>query len=124
MNKKRLEYFKGLLLEEKERLEQHLARLEQDFKTSQQESSSDLSAYPLHMADLGTETAKREENSLFTDEEEKRRVLINEALKKIYSGEYGKCENCASTISEERLEAIPYARLCIKCKEKKEKDIL
>ena len=41
---------------------------------------------------------------------------IDAALAKIKAGTYGQCENCGTTIPEERLEALPYAALCVKCK--------
>jgi len=41
---------------------------------------------------------------------------VNLALEKIEKGEYGKCEKCGKDIEEARLEAVPEARLCIKCK--------
>jgi len=40
---------------------------------------------------------------------------INSALKKIEGDEYGKCESCGKEIEEERLRAVPEAKLCIKC---------
>lgn len=41
---------------------------------------------------------------------------INDAIRKIDRGTYGKCENCHSEIPRIRLRALPYARLCVKCK--------
>jgi DnaK suppressor protein len=41
---------------------------------------------------------------------------IDAALDKIASGKYGICENCGQLIAKARLEALPYARLCIACK--------
>jgi DnaK suppressor protein len=41
---------------------------------------------------------------------------IDQALAKIDAGTYGICENCGQLISKARLEALPYARLCIQCK--------
>lgn len=41
---------------------------------------------------------------------------IEHALKKLDHGSYGICENCGAAISVARLEALPYARLCIACK--------
>lgn len=41
---------------------------------------------------------------------------IDDALRKIDRGTYGKCENCHSEIPRIRLRALPYARLCVKCK--------
>ena len=41
---------------------------------------------------------------------------IDHALSKLDNGTYGVCENCGRTIVKARLEALPYARLCIDCK--------
>lgn len=41
---------------------------------------------------------------------------IDQALAKIEAGTYGICENCGQLITKARLEALPYARLCIQCK--------
>lgn len=43
---------------------------------------------------------------------------INSALHRMETGDYGICTECGADISEERLEIIPYAALCIKCAEK------
>jgi DnaK suppressor protein len=43
---------------------------------------------------------------------------IDEALRDIDKGQYGKCMECDQPIAKERLEVVPYARLCIKCKAK------
>lgn len=40
---------------------------------------------------------------------------IDAALSKIEDGTYGICEQCGDTILTERLEAIPFATLCISC---------
>jgi DnaK suppressor protein len=41
---------------------------------------------------------------------------IDKALAKIANGTYGVCEQCGETIPRERLKAIPFAALCVKCK--------
>jgi DnaK suppressor protein len=41
---------------------------------------------------------------------------IDAALRRIEDGTYGSCENCGKPISPERLEAMPWATLCIDCK--------
>jgi RNA polymerase-binding protein DksA len=43
---------------------------------------------------------------------------VERALSKIDAGAYGVCERCGTTISDDRLEAIPWAVLCIDCKRK------
>jgi len=47
--------------------------------------------------------------------EEKILYSIEEALIKIDKGTYGKCTSCGSLISEGRLQAMPYAKKCMKC---------
>jgi DnaK suppressor protein len=51
-----------------------------------------------------------------------RRMLrqVDEALDKIRQDTYGLCESCGERINERRLEALPFAKLCIKCQEKEE----
>jgi DnaK suppressor protein len=41
---------------------------------------------------------------------------IDEAVSKIHDGTYGRCESCGNVIPKERLRALPYAALCVKCK--------
>jgi RNA polymerase-binding protein DksA len=43
---------------------------------------------------------------------------VEHALRRMDAGTYGVCENCGREISVERLEAIPFARLCIECKQR------
>lgn len=46
---------------------------------------------------------------------------IDNALEKIKKGKYGNCENCGKIINKQRLMAIPFVKLCIKCKEDEER---
>jgi DnaK suppressor protein len=43
---------------------------------------------------------------------------IEEALARIEKGTFGACRDCGETIAMARLEAIPWTRVCITCKEK------
>ena len=43
---------------------------------------------------------------------------IEEALERIQKGSYGVCRDCGEPIAEARLNAIPWTRVCIACKEK------
>jgi DnaK suppressor protein len=43
---------------------------------------------------------------------------IEEALQRIEKGTYGICRDCGEPIAEARLNAIPWTRVCISCKEK------
>ena len=122
MNKKDLKHFEQRLMEERDKLLEQLQHLEKDvFSKTPRDSSGDLSAYTFHMADLGTDAMEREKAFLFASAEGRLLYHINEALRRLYKDEYGNCESCGAAISKERLEVVPHARLCIKCKEKEER---
>ncbi len=42
---------------------------------------------------------------------------IDAALDRLAEGDYGKCVNCGQPIQEKRLEAVPWARHCIRCQD-------
>ncbi len=121
MDAKKLEKFKKILLKERERQLKVLGILEEGFDATPTEASDDLSAFPFHPADLATDAADREMNSMLATTEGELLYEIDEALRRIYNKTYGKCESCGKKIGEERLKAVPYARLCVQCKEKEEK---
>jgi DnaK suppressor protein len=52
-----------------------------------------------------------------------RRLLkqVDEALQRIKVETYGLCEGCGEVIGERRLEALPFAKLCIACQEEEER---
>jgi len=45
---------------------------------------------------------------------------VDAALEKIKLKKYGQCERCGEKIGEKRLEALPFARLCIACQQEEE----
>ena len=50
----------------------------------------------------------------------RRRQAIDEALTRLNEGTYGICAECGVEISERRLEAVPFAKLCVECQAKEE----
>ncbi len=64
---------------------------------------------------------EREKAFLFASVEGRALLEINDALRRLYAGEYGVCESCGQPIGRGRLEAMPSARLCKACKEKEER---
>ena len=48
------------------------------------------------------------------------RQLIDDALDSLDEGTYGMCADCGEEISEKRLHALPFARLCVDCQSKRE----
>ncbi len=116
MNKKELKHYEKRLQEELENLGKALGKLEKSvLQRSQRESSGDLSAYSIHMADLGTDAIEREKDLLLASSEGKVVRQIRDAMRRVQDGTYGNCEDCGKPIGAKRLELIPYAHLCAKC---------
>jgi RNA polymerase-binding transcription factor len=49
---------------------------------------------------------------------------IDAALERIEEGKYGKCIHCGQPIQEKRLEAVPWARHCLRCQDLNERGLL
>ncbi|HST51815.1 MAG TPA: TraR/DksA family transcriptional regulator [Pyrinomonadaceae bacterium] len=50
--------------------------------------------------------------------------LIDEALARVERGEFGECVNCGEPVPEKRLDAVPWARYCLKCQDLQERGLL
>jgi RNA polymerase-binding transcription factor DksA len=114
--------FETLLLAERQKIMKEMGHLETTvLKVNQRESAGDLSRYSFHMADAGTDAMEREKAFLLASAEGRLLMEINEALRRLYRGEFGDCEICGQPIGRARLEAMLHARLCLACKEKEER---
>ena len=114
--------FEQRLLAERQKILKEMGHLENTvLKVNQRDSAGDLSGYSFHMADVGTDAMEREKAFLFASNEGALLKEIDEALRRVYRGEFGACENCGRPIARARLEAMPYARLCLSCKELEER---
>jgi DnaK suppressor protein len=122
MNKKQITHLEKRLLEERARVLKELGHYEESFSATLQGANGDLSSYSFHMADQGTDAMEREKQFLFASQEGRYLWHVNEALRRLYftPDKYGKCQECGDEIDFERLDALPHARLCIKCKAKEE----
>ena len=111
--------FREALLEEKKRVEAAIHNLQAENSGNLAEESGEEMAHDL--ADTATETYDRELD--YTLEENSEHVLeeIEAALKRIEEGTYGICTNCGTQIAEARLEALPWATLCIDCARDRER---
>lgn len=72
--------------------------------------------------DLASEERDREINLILGDRERGKLQAIQEALERVDGGEYGICEMCEGEIAEGRLEALPFARVCVSCAQEREKE--
>ena len=122
MTKKNLAHFEKRLLEERKRVLKELGNHDETFGVTDQASDGDLSSYSFHMADQGTDAMEREKAFLFASQEGRFLWHIDEALRRLYRSPetFGKCQSCGEDIPFERLDALPHARYCIKCKQKEE----
>jgi DnaK suppressor protein len=86
------------------------------------DESGDLSSGPGdHIADNATETFMRELDNGLEENADHLLVEIDAALQRIENGTFGTCLVCGKPIGEERLEAVPWATLCIDDKRKQER---
>ncbi|MCW0219323.1 MAG: TraR/DksA C4-type zinc finger protein [Prosthecobacter sp.] len=82
----------------------------------------DSSAFGMHQADAGSDAYDRDFALSLLAKEQDAIYEINEALKRIDAGMYGICEMSGETISEERLEALPFTRFTVVCQERLERE--
>jgi DnaK suppressor protein len=117
------DHFRELLLDKRTAVVEALDYLHKENPGSLKDETGELvsGSADQHMADTGTETVDREID--YTLEETDGRLLtaIDAALARIDAGTYGICVNCGAQIAPERLEAMPWATLCIDCKRKEER---
>ena len=83
--------------------------------------SGELSKVPLHLADAGTDNFEQEFSLSLAETGSQSLPLIESAIKRIAEGTYGICEECGVNIPRARLNAVPFAHLCVKCASELEK---
>ena len=121
-SKSDLKDFKKIVLKKKEELLNDLKHISDDtLRKSQKEASGDISGYTYHMADVATDNYDREFSLGLASNERKSLYELDDAIKRIEEGTFGICDDCKSSITKIRLKAVPSARLCIKCQQKREK---
>jgi len=72
--------------------------------------------------DLASEERDREINFILSDRERVKVRQIDDVLERMEEGSYGECESCGLEIAEERLEAMPFTRLCRDCQQDQERE--
>ena len=82
---------------------------------------SEASAFGMHQADAGSDAYDRDFALSLLSQEQDALYEIDEALKRIELGTYGKCEMSGKLIPRARLEAIPFARFTVECQSQLEK---
>jgi DnaK suppressor protein len=122
MEERRQEEIRDRLLEERRGRLEALAEFDDRFKERLELGKDELSNYPLHMADDGTDTMEQEKEFLLASAEGRQLMDIDAALRMLYQNpdEFDRCESCGQDIGSERLELVPWTRFCIDCQEQAE----
>lgn len=118
---KELKEFKEMLLQERERVLKTLEHLEEKTSQNFRGRGKDTFGIPSDLAELGRENFEKDLELNLTSSESLLFSEIDEALTKIDRREYGKCEDCGCFIPIARLKALPFAKFCLACQEKREK---
>jgi RNA polymerase-binding transcription factor DksA len=116
MKKADIKIYKERLLVLRARLRGDVSQLANAaLKKSRSEANGDLSSMPIHMADIGSDNFEQEFTLSLMETEGGTLERIESALERMEDGTYSECEECGSKIPKKRLDAIPYAAMCIKC---------
>jgi DnaK suppressor protein len=112
LSAKKTEHFRQLLETRIAESERILANAEQEVRanSARHADSADQAAAEYerqtlaHKADLARQTIR----------------TLTDAVKRISQGTFGECARCGAEIESKRLEAIPWARYCVRCQDARE----
>jgi DnaK suppressor protein len=117
MDKRKVKVYRDRLLGRREGLVGQVMEAEQYSRERDSEATQDP-------ADMAANAYTKE--LLFSMSANDRRFLelIDEALVRIEAGEYGECVHCGEPVQDKRLEAVPWARHCLRCQDLQERGLL
>jgi len=113
--------FRTRLEEERDRVQGAIDNIHHEHPGSLGDETSEPTFVDNHPGDVATETFDREMATTLEDNSTHLLAAIDAALARIDDGTFGTCEVCGKPIDEERLEALPWATLCIDDKRKQER---
>ena len=106
---------KDMLLRMREDLVRDIARRS---KTTAEGTMPDIG----DILDSVSEERTRELDMILTDREKKKLLQIDDAIDRIEEGTYGLCEECGVKIPKGRLKVMLFAKYCVECQEKLERE--
>jgi DnaK suppressor protein len=103
------------LHDERERVLKILRRFEEARANSGTEAAGDISDYPFHVADRGTDSFDQEMDMALAQRASRELEEIDDALRRFYEepDRFGICENTGEPIPMERLDLVPWTRTCV-----------
>lgn len=108
---------KEILLEKREALIQEIKQQLGQSVTDEQQRRLEAA---MDSGDQALVDLEREMGISLQEMRNRERQLIDDALDSLDEGTYGVCADCEEEISEKRLQALPFARLCVECQSKRE----
>ncbi len=113
MRKKQLEDLKKQLIQYKDDLLKNVKNNDTNIQEKNDEVRDSV--------DIATDYYERELAIGLSEGDRQKLKQVEDALERIEQGSYGKCESCGGLIAVPRLEALPFAKLCINCQAAQEK---
>ncbi len=117
MDKRKMKSYRDRLLERRERLFRQVTEAEMSSRERDLEATQDP-------ADMAANAYTKELLISMSANDRGLLALIDEALLRIEGGKFGDCVNCGEPVQEKRLEAVPWARCCLKCQDLQERGLL
>jgi DnaK suppressor protein len=117
MDKKKVKAYRDKLLARRESLFSQVTEAEMSSRERDLEATQDP-------ADMAANAYTKELLISMSANDRKLLQLIDEALERVERGEYGECVNCGEPLTEKRLDAVPWARYCLKCQDLQERGLL
>jgi len=103
----------------KKRLEKLKAEILKIIQSHEQESSTSI--HSIDEVDQASELVEKMMDFAMSSNFRTNIKKVEDALKRIELGEFGKCANCSNEISIKRLEVLPFTQYCIECQKEFEK---
>lgn len=113
---------KAFLRRARERLLEQRRRLLHGIREELKEGRETTKDEGMDTYDLASDARDRDISLLLTDRDREKLKAIEEALERVEDGTYGICESCEAEIAPERLEALPFTRLCVTCQAEQERE--
>ena len=99
-----------------------LAAMEEHTPEVEEQVGMDIGGgYDEDLADVASSTFEREKSVALETSVQHTLTQVEEAMQRIEDRTYGRCQRCGNPIDFARLKVLPYATLCIRCKELEEK---
>lgn len=94
------------LLQLKEEYETRIHKIEDDIQNPKDDLNKDWE-------DQAVAIRQNDTRQILAAEARQSIIYVNDALNHIENGTYGECEVCGESIQEQRMQAVPYATLCM-----------